>query len=1139
MAATVDRDRLVEVVEAAAEWAWIEIPLPVQHTCQRLVPPTQLDVLLPFAGRVVRWLTVNAQNLPRCLTDNAREIVEAAHVMRGRHANRADHVWLELVLVGGRRVSVDVSTPPGCEMYLVASDVTIAEARRRDLPAYFRRISICFGDGADSDVFLDGVEVDAPGYPWLPKSAIGDVVGALLRYARDGGTAVHDEHVDAMRRVIAPADLGVDDKKLSKWPRLYARALCNSLRDTLHGLFVASWANPADLHRRVAAMDETWTAVFGRSKIWTRAFTPLPELVVITTQLKPVTVDEASRAFLAALDALARVVKETDALAFEGMKFPPPAGRTPGQEWLVRMLWVRPDARRVACKLGKQLAERYPAKVAFVLECTADMVFHSRWGDADVKQRTVNEFTLLRGSCAAECADAERYDYERFFLAVQAYAETPSPQIGLFQRMLDAWGKIDARVVLPAPPPAEVASGDDVVVADESGPPKPTHARVKVFFDLRGGMGGLHVVDEAGDGQTDASWTTAGELADLKGNVWEVHRESMPRGAIVGGMHVFLESMALTATDQFKTVRAVWLLAKLPAGADATTWTRQTAPFVIAPLLERMATPASPALDAWATYMEDVRRAIHVLCCTVASELEFCAVACPAAFEVDALDTEMSSVSQWLVYFSEMPYVAHSYLAGMRKRYGTVFSLLHGVQHDAHATLTRVSVQFQSHELQVSGVTTDRAYGRALADAVWEWKQSAGGSETATALVPKAVLREGEFERIGKHKCLLSDAHISDDMPALGVLVRDEFPTGTVFAICRRDLVELTFHRDVAHHFELAYTKTLVALREAVRVGELDRTTTASNALHMDLSDGYVDDVPAAREKLRHPVVVRPGEWKPDTLAFLHGWVRQHLRRAVERSLAVLRVMPGRVEFLPSMRLVCSLCNVQFMTTVYLSNALENGAKRNSVFTVVALPVVDAAAGMCTVDLGAAVARWFGARVLANETADGSRTRVAPYTRASGKVYLCSERGQPVEVGRFASYKTGKRLIMDGLRVECDTRGYPSAFESLHRAHAAAHQKVTYDIMCRSTSVPSDESVRRVLRSLAAYKFHESFNGMPLYPELAERVEPDAYEACVVREYYENPYVHPRVVRVECTFSMRKFVTALYGRENAFLSAIQ
>lgn len=1121
--------QLVALVESAAAHAWGEVELPVHHACPRLVPPTENDVLGLFVANVARWLL-----------GHASIVVESVRMMHGKHAFKPAHIWLEVTLkVGGRVLRVDVSTPAGCDTYLVASDAGIAEAKTLGVNTYYRRISICFSDG--SDVFLDSEEVEIPVLVSPRHDALGKTVFAILDRVEAGEWSVLDETARAMAALLVPPR---EDGVVDKWAVLYARTLCNALYDTLHGLFIAEWANLSDLVAVVGHMDGEWATAFGLRKLWTRAFQPPPALSKLH-RANRTQIDFVSRAYLDVRDTLRKIVADTTKL-MAGQTFVEFAPtRTPAQEYLMRMLWDCPAARGPMYKLGKLVEIRYPPEIRFMLECVGDLVFHTRWGTAEARKRVANEFALLRGGWDPNFRGVTRYAFERFFNAAHEYAATPLPLLQLFQKMFDAWEDLDAACILPEPEeddPPPIALPPAALGVDDK--PAATHARLEIYYDLAQNPAVLRVKSSVGDEKTRPEWWPDGELADLKDRTWMVYREPMPRDALAGSMHVFLESMAMTATDEFKTADRVWLTTKLPElaeGDDAVAWAKQRAVFVVAPLIDRMA-KTHPFCDLWAGYMEQVRRAMHVMCCTSASELDQYAMLCPPRFEVHALDTKMSAVSQWIVYFPEMPHLTYSYLDGMRKRYGAEFSLCHGVQDGCATTLTCVRIQFQPHEIVVEPSRSGgvRAYDRALADAVHAWRSEDGDTETATTVVPKSVLRDSVFKRLDKHKCLLADDHITEDMPALGILIRDSFPMGTVFAIRRGEWVELSFHRDVSHFFELSYTKTLLALREAVRAGGMAYAESGSITPYMKLSNGYVEDAAAAKEQLQMPVTIRPDEWPTALLGFLKGWIRRHLQRAGEGSHVALRVSPDRIEFLPTVRLVCSLHSVHFMTTVYLTNALENKAKRNSVFTCASVPVLDRGTMHCTVDLGHEVARWFASRVLATETADGSRVRVAPYTRATGKVYLCSTISKPVVVGKFVADSTACKFVRgDSVKVDCNNAGYPAAFESLQRAHASTHQKTTYDIMCRSSTVPSDSDVHRVLRALAASKFHESFDGLPLYPELASRVDQNEFPACVVREYYENPYVHPHVRSVECTFSLRMLVTALYGKENAFLSTIQ
>jgi len=1124
--------QLVLLVEHAAAHAWDKIPRPPVHLCPELVPPTEGAVLVQFVQDAAAWLR-----------KNGGDVVIDARAVRGRHAYKAEHVWLELTTcqstLDGSAVVVraDIATPLGCDMHLVASDVCIAKLVSAGQKTYARRISVCFVGARD--VFLTSTRVEV-----APEHVVTEAFPFLWRAMRALLAHVAGSTPDTLEASVR--ELAVQFGNTPKCSEVCARILCDNILEVLR-VAMGGLLGYGTIDDAIAVLDADWRVAFRARKLWKTERSGLMALQGLHGAEKT-QIELVSLAYQRVVAAVMRVVHETDihlaASAASGSVVCAmiPDACTPAQEYLMRTLGATAQtAKRYGSnKLGTRVGERYPPNIWFLLECVREFVYQSRFGTADSLQQASGELRLMRVSWESDTIGDERGEWGRFFMSVQHCAATRMPQLALLRDLLTTWVPLDARY-LQAVPTAPVVQGESAVVAEEE-LPRLTHVRVSFAYTLDGGAPKLRITTSAGDETPAVGWDKIGLLCDMKGNVWTAYRQLVSDQEATGSMRVFLDSLALVATDEFASADVVWLMAELPqhkrvALSCADDWAMETVPFVIAPLRTRRARDM-PDGDQWTAYLEGIRRATHVLRATREEELSFYAVACPRSFVPTEFNPGESPVDQWIAYFSEMPHVVYHFLDSLRKRYDMVFGLAHGVDDGGPAVLTHVHMRFQPLVIEVDSAMEGglRAYDRALADAVWEWKRAAEAPERAVVIVPNVVLRESIQETLARTRtsCSIKSEQISDEMCQFGMLVKDYFHAGMVFARCRKGHVELSLHRTLAHFFELSYTRALLALHEAVLTGELPGGKTA---VYMKMSPGYLADAELARAQLRSAVVIRPGEWKEDSLPFLADWMRRHLHRAVEKSLAVLRVSPDRIEFLPSVALVCRLRKVHFLVTAHLGNLVESVATRDETFYVPGVVTVDAKTKMCTVDLGERVATWFGTRVLANETVDGTLVRVAPYTRATGNVHLCAIGEKSVIMGTFvADSATNKFVRGKTMRVEWLTN-YPKESVMRQNHRASVHQKIAYDIVYKSKL--DADNAPRAMRALAAHKFHESFTGMPLYPELADHAPPNTYKRCVVQEYYENPLVHPCVTSVRCVFPLQKFVAALYATDNAFLSTIQ
>lgn len=1131
--------KLVSAVERAAAAAWVQIPKPPHHACVPLVPPTDAHVLSGFVVNAAAWLA-----------ENATDLVAHTRAVRGKVANHP-HVWLELTLVGGdpespRVVCADISTPPNCDTYLVASDDTISAAKSARRSMYYRRISICFGDGSDVFVggdLVHGVDLAAAVDPTTP---FGIAFRAVQNASEVGLQVLSRAHVVAFTRFFAAP--GSEEAALTdKGCFIYARVLCDALGVVLRHVFGDRW-DQHEANANLDALDSAWYVVFGMKNIWGRNRDALRVLSTLSSN-EAHQIDAVSIAYQCAKNAVSEVVRLTEerilALAASGPRFVVPMTRTPGHDFLLRVFGLTCNSQHTSLKHSNLIRERYPHDIAYMLECIADTSLYSRVHDDEGYTRMLREFNAIQECWPPGNADSQR-DWHIFFTCARQFMRLSVSDIRVFQKLLNAWATVDKKYLLPEPerkpqPVAVVLPMLSEPSPVETPEPVATHARIAFRYDVTASPVCLCIdVTTAMSTQPEKEWTAVRTLSDLMHTEWMMHTEFSREDVASGGMYAFMASLGLTTTPKFRMVDIVWLVAVIPPAsrgpAGSSAWARDLVPYIIGPLIDFLCVE-SPRENPWEAYKEQVRRAVQVLKTTVEVQLRFFALKCPGEFLVPDFDPTAHEIDQWLSYFHEMPFVTRDFLDAQRRRYNASFTLQRGADGDVPTVITRVVIRPPPPSIKIDfAKAVNSSYDKALAAAVGLWFDEKNGSQQAGVDVPLSVLRDNVVSAIKNHRCVIKADHISEDMPHFARLIQTSFHVGMLFGIRRKQALELEFHRDVTHYFELAYTKSLTALRDAVAAGEL--SNNASTTLFMEISPGYLaEGVESARTHVSTTLVIRPGEWQPDTLSFLRGWARVHLQRAVESSLVTLRVTPERIEFLPSVQLVCRVRCVYFLVTAYLTNPID---MRNESYVVPAVPSFDPKQGVCSIDLGETVANWFAARVLSYEAAAGDRVRVAPYTRVTGKVYLCARDARPLMISSFVADSNVCNFVRgDAFSIECEPRDVHKDTTFMIAAYMERHRAVTFSIMNRSGAVPDTQEVSRALISLAAYKFYESFKGLPLYVELENRMQPEEYPQCVVREYYRNEHVHPRVKRITCSIGIARFTTALYGRDNAFLSTIQ
>ncbi len=1130
-----DREsREITAVERATEHAWKRVPKPGQHFCVELLPPREPFVLDAFVWCVKEWLL-----------ENASDLFEGVFAVRGTTSWREAHAWIMAWQIGEpkRQLLIDVSTPLGNEMHLVASDATLAYAAKNEHSIYFRRISIVPMESAGAYERTMVMSASAEPTSVVPRTAIAEVLLAFVTRSCDRMFIPLDAHVDQLATCFVAVEDAQNAGCLAA-ARPYARVLYALLREiwTFIFEFHALPANAAELFERV---DIAWRVVFGLSLTWRRQRSDLSTCASLSTNERH-NLSDVSIAYQRVLGAFETVVRETDdhvmARTAKG-RFPyvrVPYSRTPAHDLLLHLLTIDADTvgtivvpHDVAFRVGA----RYPPNVLYLLERVAELVMSGRTGDDASFKMIRGEIDVMRMNWAKAVPAELQIPCEMFFTNVLRFAHGTSANLERFQSMLGGWLELDVHYLIPELPPAP-----ELVPAAPEPPPEPARApRMTVCFRHELGRATPLQIEYADADQcASETWDTVGEIRCFRGTAWTLEVRSGVQ-ALAGEMHTLMCSLVADCAPNFVTADAMRITAELPPHArlpeQRMPWVRKAVPHAVLALVNRLCV-APVAADTWPAYTECVRRAVQILRAADVADLGVVHVPCPRAFGIAELDPEMHEIDQWLMYFMTMPTATYGFLDMQRKRFGIGFFLQRMEDGGAERLMTRVVMRRPPCALAMGpssgGLRTSDAR---IADTIWDWVGKNDDDKSAVIAVPEALLRPSIAAAVNTNKLAVRAEHISDDYLRVHTMLKDFLHVGMLFATRKNRGIELEVFRDVSYYFELSFTKKMLALPVAVRAGEL--ADTESTALHIELSKGYLANCSEpASEHVASTLIVRPGEWHDDTLAFLAGWVRTHLCRAVQTALVVLRVTPLRIELLPSVQLVCREHGVYFTVTAHLSNKLEGVCSET--FVVHEIPAVDAATHVCTVNLGPVVARWFGNRVLSYGDAAGTHVRVAPYTHALGKVYMNVPGCAPITMGTFDADSSKLDHVRGaGVHVDCDTYTLAADAVAVQQAHAECHRIVVFGIMCGDTVRPSDDNALRAVHSLAVYKYYEGFKCMPIHESLAERVPKDEFARAVLREYYTNTHLHPAVRSVVCKFDAKKFVHALYGRTNAFLSTIQ
>lgn len=1129
---------VVLAVERAAAHAWNCILKPGFNCCPALVPPTDPYVLGGFVNRAAEWLRVNAE-----------DVFSEVLCVQGTHTGRDAHMWIEARLAACETtvgVVIDISTPDKSDMHLMASDSTFAIAAEKKYNIYFRRISILRTEAASAYVRTQVM----PAHEEPVKPTVQTDIGAVLLAFLERSGAAHfiplDAHVDQLANCfMQPAD--ASNPECIMGAKKYAHVVYGLMREMWTHMFEPRAPDDVttDLFERI---DIAWKAVFGPPLLWRQRRAALMTCSLLSMNERA-QIDAVSIAYHRVCEAYEQVLTQTDqhvAAKISKNRFPlicvPPV-RSPVHELLLRVLEIGADTEQVykiPSKIALRVGARYPPNVLYLMERVTDLVASGRAHDDATFKMVRGEIDVLEMTFSKGASSEIVQMCHEFFVAALRFAHTTKPDISRFQAMLTAWLELDAHYLLPEPEPA--------VPPKPPPPPEPVHVpyvAVTLRYTIVESAAELHVdVAPLSRAESNGTWTAEGELIDLLGNAWTLETAFGAGASQSEGVHMLMCTLAIWYDPKFRAVDVVRLVGELPAAArlpeQVLPWAHSIVPYLMGPLVARLAGSPVKSHNPWNVYVEETRRAVQLLKASRHRSLQAVIVPCPRIYGVSDLDPEMHEIDQWLVYFAAMPPSIVCFLDMQRKRYGASFFVQRGLAGGEERLFTRITMRPAPRELVVkpSPPGAIKSLDVRLSDAIWEWLSAKSDEKSATVRVPENVLRPAAAAAVDQQKCIVGPEHISEDMLKVYGMVSGFMHVGMLFARRKGTELELEVFRDVSYFFELSFTKKMVALAAAVRTGDIaDEPTTA---LYIDLSRGYLaDGIKDASDHLPKTLVVCPTQWRNDTLAFLAGWVRVHLCRAVERSLVVLRVSPARIEFLPSVQLVCRERDVFFMVTVYLTNKLEG--TRSETFPVSGGLTVDCASGMCTINLGDNVAKWFANRVLSYGDVEGTHVRVAPFTRASGKVYMHATGSDPVVMGTFnADFSVSNHHVRTtGITIDYASDGVASDACIIQNAHIARHKRTVIEIMCGATTRPSDDDALRAVRALAVYKYYESFRKMPIYTELEDRVAPHEFRRAVLTEYYTNPLVHPDVRSVACTFDVKKFVRALYRRENAFLSTIQ
>lgn len=1108
---------LVTLVEDAALLAWGRIPKTHGIASTTGIPPRNIYNIRTFC-HLVRTELENQKVL------NVRVVEGIAY--------GAEHVWLTLEESDVKMV-VDVATPYGCTLYFVASDETRLFAQESSLLTYYRNISIVdatiCGDVYDERGELFGVTVEEEYNPIshsLEKMIAFNsaFMCGLNVKGGDQSAKIQEEVAQSFASFLPPLPSGCPLKTNPfslQMVYLLSRLFSHSM-----GITQASRNATLSL---ISNVDRSWSYLFGSSNLWTKHQKVLT-LIHEFSSAELNNVDDACAAYQQILAAAKDVGASTYALFDESgaslSSLRLQCDWSPAFSFFFTIFDFgssssnQYDYTEELSEMEKVYSELFVgvlhsiAKVAlaFVYEKPSSQIDNAQNLLSNEHEKVMNETGVSEGKI-----------YTKFATAVHHYLERTRTHNSIpeFHLMLICWNVLDQCAL-----PCLYAEYDEISLELLPESTQETEEPVNVIgLRLSFDTSGCKVTKVQGVVESVEWGEYRSDVCDLMGEEWTVNVQYAPRNRNSGDFHVFLDSLGIRHSEKVARIHEMTLF---PVKAINPTMRLSV---LLEPLIESFAESSNYNYgDTWTLFNERARRSVQILHCFDLEDLQTVVVPCPRSFVLQNVDPTLHVVDQWLTYFSHMPASAHRALDIQRKKFGAIFRL-HAEECDLFMS---VSLRPQAKFLPAPPFDLSSGeYDQRVTDLIWEWLMEEGATENVLIHVHDGIVMERALKSLRSRRSILESKHLNPLFHRLQKLFDETIHRGMVFAAEKDGLIELEIYRHCSFFFEVEYMKVIEKLRLSVEIGEC----TEKNGLPtLNISSGY-RHVAHKKHVLSRSIIMSANDWDGGVFQFLAKWVQMHLHHAAHETLVAFQVTNAAISFLPTVPFVCRERKVYFMTSVYLHNPLGDTC---NTFLSDALPVYDRDSMSYTVDLGEEFAYWFSNRAITYTTVDRDRTTLAPFTRVSGKVYVCCNGVPPAVLCKFeGDYTVGEALRGD-LFVDIDAkRGKLKDELGRYEAYVTDHSSVLFNTMCVNEEPLESESAERAARAMSVAKYFQSFRGMPMHRNLLNYVSEDEYKKMVVQEYYGNTFMHPNVKSIVCRFSVAKFAMIMYGVKNTFVNAMQ
>lgn len=1120
---------LVTLVEDAVSVAW-----------QRLPKIRGRGVVVNSPPRNVH----NVHDLCLLVRDELlRKGFKSVHVVKGS-AYGNEHTWIvhETSTAPCEWVVIDVSTSSAGVLNLVASDETMKYAQSAGMSPYYRTLSIVPSLNA-TDVYIESERVCTEDGKAAPvHKPFADALLRLFRYHNDT-FFTHDDatvtdlrsakfHADSLFAAYIPA-LPTEACKTLRGPHPYAMRLTELTLSLFRS--VCRGDNTADeIQQRITQVDCAWEVLFGLCDTWDR-FEDEFTAVANFSYTEASDIDSVCSAYKQMANAVATI----GAVADSAITTEPASGSSAHFtcEWSLALSVFFAIMHYTACDGEKPDIAPLVASLGSVYSAAASTVIEIVY--AAVVENTVGEGKVVNYKCTplfeskAELKElfpqGQRKLCDTLFNRISHYILTctDGTNIAGFHEMVTAWCEIESRKfpflyaaydALPTDP------APSVVLPDQLPNVPQTMTCLRLAFTSSGCD--ISEVTEDNKPYEEDVIDDCEIFTDYTGVKWIALFEYAPRDACSGALHIFLDALGIAHTAATARISALTLRPETSIDVISAL------PFLLIKLIDEFHVhPDGHAsfADVWATYTEHVRRAVQLLQILDTRIVNTVVVRCPASFVVLDLDPSLHMVDQWLSYFSRIPDTARRILDIQRKKFNAMFRMneFHGNVYTAVSLRPSAALSvLRPPEFKTSFAEYDSGITRMLMD----WLLDCDEERSVYVHLHEGVLTGKALLAIKTRRSIIESRNVSTHFPKTKALFESTIRRGMVFASAKHGMVELEVYRDASYFFEVEYTRVIDKVRMAALVGICEDTGGLPT---MIVSSGFRNVgkfIPPARRS----VVMSAHDWDNSVVGFLAPWVRGHLEHSAKDTRLALQVSDTHIEFLPTVPFICRERGVYFTTSVYLHNAIEN---THNVFCTTALPAYDRDSMSYTVDLGEEFAQWLSNRAFTYTTYECKRTRVAPFTRVTGKVYLCCGGIPTAVLCKFEADTDISENIRGDLVVKTVSRGVDKSDEQLeqYKAYIAPHSAALYELTCLSDA-PLDEDASIVAsNAMAISKYFQSFSGMPIHRSLLEHVPEETYKKAVVQEYYANSYVHPVVSHVSCRFSIKKFAQIMYGTKKSVL----